>query len=139
MWTHEDSATTEIAPDRIWRAIRDLHTGKSSPDDADRFEIHGPFAVGTELSVTPQGQETFRSVITGLVVNELYQDETAMGDVTLRFRHTLDALATGGTRVTHRLEIDGPAAAEVGPELGPAITQDFPKALDALIAAAGRL
>jgi hypothetical protein len=30
----------------------------------------------------------------------------------------------------------GPAADQVGPELGPAITEDFPEALDALLARA---
>jgi hypothetical protein len=41
-----------------------------------------------------------------------------------------------GTKVTHSLEITGPAAEEVGPQLGPAITEDFPEAMDALLARA---
>jgi hypothetical protein len=59
--------------------------------------------------------------------------------VTLRFSHTLERLATGGTRVRHRLEISGAAADQVGPELGPAITADFPDAMEALIAHARAL
>jgi hypothetical protein len=59
-----------------------------------------------------------------------------MGGVTLRFSHTLQLLEGGGTRVIHRLEVSGPAADQVGPELGPAITKDFPEAMDALLARA---
>jgi hypothetical protein len=42
----------------------------------------------------------------------------------------------GRDRVIHRLEVSGPAADQVGPELGPAITKDFPEAMDALLARA---
>ncbi len=55
--------------------------------------------------------------------------------LTLLFGHTLEALASG-TRVTHRLEIHGPDADQVGPELRPQISGDFPVAMDELLAAA---
>jgi len=73
-------------------------------------------------------------VITAITERELYADETDLGDVILRFSHTLTRLADGGTRITHRLEITGPKAYELGPELGPAITADFPEAMQALLA-----
>jgi hypothetical protein len=38
--------------------------------------------------------------------------------------------------VTHRLEIDGPTADQVAPELGPQISEDFPVAMEDLFAAA---
>jgi hypothetical protein len=36
-------------------------------------------------------------------------------------------------RVTYRTEISGPNADEMGPQVGPAITGDFPETIDALI------
>jgi hypothetical protein len=75
-------------------------------------------------------------VIVEATENRVYADQTDMGEVTLRFSHTLQPLAGGGTRVTHRLEITGPAGDQIGPELGPAITEDFPEAMDALLARA---
>ncbi len=104
-------------------------------EHSDRFELHGPFAVGAEVSVTPQGQDMMRSVIVELDEGRSYADSTRFGDLTLLFRHTLDALPTG-TRVTHRLEIHGPDADDAGPELGPKISGDFPITLDELLAAA---
>jgi hypothetical protein len=83
----------------------------------------------------PNGQDPITSVIVEASENRVYADQTDMGEVTLRFSHTLEPLE-GGTRVTHRLEITGPAADQVGPELGPAIAEDFPEAMDALLARA---
>lgn len=133
MWTTEHTTDTDITPAAVWAALRDLHAGKVTSENADTFELHGPFEVGTELTVTPKGQDPFTSVITEIVENEVYADRTEFDGLTLLFRHTLHALPDGGTRVTHRLEIDGPAADEVGPELGPQISGDFPTAMAELL------
>jgi hypothetical protein len=84
----------------------------------------------------PNGQDPITSVIVQATENSVYADQTSMGEVTLRFSHTLEPLESGVTKVTHRLEITGPAADQVGPQLGPAITEDFPQAMDALLARA---
>ncbi len=96
--------------------------------------LQGPFQVGSQVTMKPKGQDPITSVIVEATENRVYADQTDMGEVTLRFSHTLQPLAGGGTRVIHRLEITGPAADEAGPELGPAITEDFPQAMDALLA-----
>jgi hypothetical protein len=138
MWTTEHSTETELGAPEIWQALSDLHHGVALDADSDRFELHGPFAVGTELTVTPQGQDSFRSVITELAENRVYADRTGFGGLVLTFRHTLAPLPDGGTRVTHQLVIDGSGADEAAPELGPQISADFPAAMDALLAAARR-
>ena len=136
MWTNEYTEETDQPAAAVWAALRALHEGRANAEGADRFDIHGPFAVGTELSVTPAGQDTFRSTIVELEPERRYADQTSYGDVTLRFAHTLRPLATGGTAVTHELQISGPGAAEAGPELGPQISADFPVAMAALLQSA---
>ncbi len=138
MWTTEYTAETTAAPSAVWGALHALHSGIALGPSSDRFELHGPFAVGTEISVTPQGQDTMRSVIVELVDDQVYADRTEFGGLALLFRHTLTALPGGGTRVTHRLEIDGDEADQVGPELGPQISGDFPTTMSELFAAAER-
>ena len=136
MWTTEHTAETTASPEAVWEAIEDQHSGKANSPTSDRFELHGPFAEGTEISVTPQGQDTFRSVIIELVEPGVYADRTQFGDLVLTFRHRLVPTATGGTTVTHELEIDGEGADQVAPELGPQISEDFPTAMADLFAAA---
>ncbi|KPC62884.1 SRPBCC family protein [Streptomyces chattanoogensis] len=134
MWTHTHPAETTAPPQAVWRVLRDLDNWARWDTSMERVALQGPFEVGSRVSMTPKGQEPIVSVITAVEEDRLYADETEFGGVTLRFSHTLTPLPEGGTRVVHRLEITGAGADEVGPELGPAITEDFPQAMDALLA-----
>ncbi|MGO4640908.1 polyketide cyclase [Mesorhizobium sp. 2RAF45] len=124
MWSNEYTAISSLPAAAVWNALKALHEGRLTYEGSDTFVLHGPFAKGTRVSVTPVGQDTFESTIVDLVDNFTYADETSFGDTKLLFRHTLVPVE-GGTQVTHRLEISGPSAAEVGPELGPQISGDF--------------
>jgi hypothetical protein len=136
MWTTEYTASTSAAPAAVWGALAALHSGTSLGPNSDGFELHGPFAVGTTLTVTPQGQEPLQSTIVELEADRVYADQTVYGELTLTFRHRLESTSDGGTRVTHTLEIAGEDADEVGPDLGPQISGDFPVAMSELLAAA---
>lgn len=136
MWTHEHTAEMATSPEAVWRVLRDLDQWATWDTSMEWVRLQGPFQVGSEVVMKPKGQDPITSVIVEATENQRYADQTDLGDVTLRFSHTLQPLASGGTRVTHRLEITGPAADQVGPELGPAITEDFPQAMDALLASA---
>ena len=56
MWTTEYTAGTNATASDVWSALRDLHSGTPLGPASDSFELHGPFAVGTTLTETPQGQ-----------------------------------------------------------------------------------
>jgi hypothetical protein len=136
MWTHEYTAETATGREAVWRVLRDLDQWASWDTSMEWVRLQGPFQAGSEVVMKPKGQDPITSVIVEASENQRYADQTNLGEVTLRFSHTLEPLAGGGTRVIHRLEITGPAADQVGPELGPAITEDFPEAMDALLAGA---
>lgn len=136
MWTTSYEQTTAAAPSEVWGALKRLHSGTPLGPDSDTFELHGPFAVGTTLTITPQGQDPMQSTIVALVPDTTYADRTVFGDLELTFRHDLALTADGGTTVTHTLVIDGPGSDEVGPELGPQISGDFPVAMAELLSAA---
>lgn len=138
MWTTTYTAETTAAPEQVWAALAALHAGTPLGPNSDSFELHGPFQAGTTLTITPQGQEPMTSTITELVPGEVYADQTVFGELTLTFRHRLIPLAAGGTRVSHTLDITGADADQVGPELGPQISGDFPDAMEELLAAAER-
>jgi hypothetical protein len=136
MWTHEYTAETATGREAVWRVLRDLDQWASWDTSMEWVRLQGPFQAGSEVVMKPKGQDPITSVIVEASENQRYADQTNLGEVTLRFSHTLEPLAGGGTRVIPRLEITGPAADQVGPELGPAITEDFPEAMDALLAGA---
>jgi uncharacterized protein YndB with AHSA1/START domain len=136
MWTHEHTAETATSPQAIWHVLADLDQWATWDTSMEWVRLQGPFQAGSQVTMKPKGQDPITSVILEASENQRYADQTDLGEVTLRFSHTLQPLQGGGTKVTHRLEITGPAADQVGPELGPAITEDFPEAMEALLARA---
>jgi uncharacterized protein YndB with AHSA1/START domain len=139
MWVHEHAAETAVPREKVWAALADIDSWTAWDTSMAEIKLDGPFAVGSTVSMTPIGQDPIRSTIVEIQDGTTYTDETEFGGVVLRFSHTLTELPDGITRITHRLEISGDEADTVGPEVGPMITADFPDAMDALIAYAGRL
>ena len=135
MWVHEHTQDTTVARDRIWSVLADIDHWTDWDTSMAEIRLDGPFAVGSTVVMTPAGQDPIRSTIVVIDEGTTYADETEFGGAVLRFSHTLTDLAEGGTRIVHRVEITG----EAGPEIGPMITEDFPQAMDNLIAAAGKL
>ena len=138
MWSTTCTGTTAAAPEAVWAALEAMLRGVPIGPDGDTFELHGPFAVGSSLTVTPRGQEPMTSVVAELVPGERYADRTTFGDLVLTFRHVLRPTAGGGAAVDHTVDIDGPGADALGPELGPQISADFPEAMSSPLAAAER-
>jgi uncharacterized protein YndB with AHSA1/START domain len=139
MWTHEHTAETVVSPEAVWRVLRDLDQWTTWDTSMEWVRLQGPFQAGSQVVMKPKGQDPITSVIVEATENRVYADQTDLGGVTLRFSHTLEPLAGGGTRVIHRLEVTGPAADQVGPELGLGITEDFPQAMEALLARAASM
>jgi hypothetical protein len=136
MWVHEYVGQTEASPEAVWAVLRDLDNWASWDTSMEWVRLQGPFGVGAQVVMKPIGQEAITSTIVAAAENSRYADETEFNGVRLRFSHDIAADVAGRTRVVHRLEITGPAAGEVGPQLGPAITEDFPQAMAALLARA---
>ena len=132
MWEYEHSTETNAAPDDVWRLWSDMAAWPQWNDGIEKMQIDGPFAVGTTFTMTPPGDEPIRMRLTEITPGELFTDEMDGGDFVVRTVHRLEPTAGGRTRIIYRTEICGPAAIQVGPQLGPAITADFPDVLAAL-------
>jgi hypothetical protein len=81
----------------------------------------------------PGEDEPVRMRLTEIVPGELFTDVMDGGEFVVRTDHRLEPVGEGRTRVVYRTEITGPAGDEVGAQLGPAITADFPDVLAALV------
>ena len=138
MWdcTHEGSTTASTGA--VWAALEAMLRGVPLAPEGDEYRLHGDLAPGSELTVTPRGQDPMTSVVSEVVPGERYADRTVFGDLVLTFRHDLRPTPDGGAVVAHTVEIDGPEADRVGPRPGPQISGDFPAAMGALLAAAER-
>ncbi|MFI6738907.1 SRPBCC family protein [Nonomuraea sp. NPDC050451] len=128
MYAYEHTMDTTAPAAAVWALYADVNGWTAWDTSLLQINLEGPFEVGTEGTMTPEGQDTVRFRIVELVTDELFTDETVVGELTLRFIHKLEETGTG-TRVTHRVEITGPGAEEIGPM----VTSDVPDAMSALI------
>jgi uncharacterized protein YndB with AHSA1/START domain len=136
MWQIEHSVETTAQPEDVWRVWKDVAGWPEWNGDIERIELVGPFAAGGRIVMTPFGDEPVDLLIAEAVEPERFVDEADLGDVVVRTDHRVERLDAGRARVTYRMEITGPAADTLGPELGPQISADFPQTLSALVARA---
>jgi hypothetical protein len=136
MWVFEHSVETSAAPEAIWRLWADVENWGTWNADIATIEIRGPFATGTEITMTPPGQDPVELRIAELTEQELFVDEAEIDGLLLRTIHRFDIIGPSRTRVVYRMEITGTAAGEIGPRIGPAVTADWPDTMAALARAA---
>ncbi|MGW0881889.1 polyketide cyclase [Streptomyces sp. NPDC002671] len=141
MWTYEHSLETDATPDAIWRLWADVENWGTWNADIRSIRFDGPFAAGAKIVMNPDGEEPVHLVVTETVPGELFVDEARFGGIVLRTMHRIDQGESGQdegtwTRVTYRMEITGEGAAEFGPQIGPAVTADWPETMAALVEAA---
>jgi hypothetical protein len=135
MWTYEHSIETAASATAIFRLYSDVSTWPEWDEGLTGVTLDGPFTTGSKGTITPQGQDALPFRLTLVAPDQGFTDETDLpgAGVTLRFVHILTPIENGQTRITHRVEIVGPAAEEVGPTLGPQVTADTPAAMAALV------
>jgi len=127
-WRCEHFLETRATPAAIWRFFADVPGWKRWNAGIETIEIRGPFAAGTEFRMKPPGQETLTSRLIEVRANEVFVDETRVGDLVVRVAHRIEPLGPGRTRVVYALEAEGPDAAEIGA----AASADFPDVLASL-------
>ena len=138
MWAAEHSVETGATPEAIWRQWADVDRWPEWNGDIERIELAGPFAAGSRIVMTPIGEEPIELRIAEAVEPELFVDEAELGEIVVRTTHRVERLDGERARVTYRMEITGPAADTLGPQLGPEISGDFPEVLAALAERAER-
>src|SRR5919199_2237042 len=136
MWTYGHSLETKAPAGAIFEILRDTGRWREWNAGVERIDLDGPFATGTSgvMAIPDQGSLPFRLAWVG--EGPGFEDETEVpgAEVVVRVRHSLEPLAAGGTRITYRATVEGPAASTVGPQIGPAVTADFPEVMVALVA-----
>jgi len=137
MWEYEHRLETTADPAALWRHWADMATWPQWNDGIESITVDGPFQVGTVFTMTPPGDEPIRMRLAEIEPGKSFTDEMDAGDFVVRTEHRLEPAAAGRTCIVYRTEITGTAAGQVGPELGPQITADFPEVVAALARRAG--
>ena len=128
MWSTEYQRDIKATPETIWRLFSDVAGWKSWNAGIELIELHGPFKTGTTFTMQPPGQDAFISTLIDVRPNELFIDETKLGDIRVVVEHRIEPIASNQVVVRYRITVEGPDAAEVGA----AVSADFPDVLSAL-------
>jgi uncharacterized membrane protein len=134
MWSHEQSAETNLPARPIWEAWADVERWPEWNGDIEQITINGPFATGSTIAMTPKGQDSVELRIAELTEGEEFIDEADLDGTVIRTLHRLEPLDGDRLRVVYRLQATGPAAED----LGPAISADFAETIAALLDYAAR-
>ncbi|MHB8396031.1 MAG: SRPBCC family protein [Thermoplasmataceae archaeon] len=134
MWSFEHSIETNATPKRIWALYSDV--GKWPLWDAgiSSITIDGPFSAGSTGTITPAGQDSLPYRLLAVDPEKGFSDQTELPghEAVIRFIHSIDVLQSGKTRITHRVEIDGNDADEVGSRIGSAFAKGVPETMCSL-------
>jgi hypothetical protein len=136
VWAVEHHVETSATVQAVWRLWADVERWLEWNAGVERIELRGPFALDSTILMTPPGDEPVKLRIAEAIEPELFIDEADGGDFVVRTTHRVEAVGSGRSRITYQMEITGPAAETVGPEIGPEISRDFPEVLAALAARA---
>jgi carbon monoxide dehydrogenase subunit G len=137
MWEYEHTIETTVASRALWEVWSDIEAWAQWSPGIAEIRVDGPFAAGTTFAMIPgPGEEPINMRLAEVVVGEQFTDVCDFGGAIVTTVHRLEPLDDGGTRVTYRTEITGSEADELGPQIGPAITADFPDVVAALVARA---
>ncbi|WP_326565923.1 SRPBCC family protein [Amycolatopsis rhabdoformis] len=124
-YEYEHTETTTAPASAVWPLWTDTARWPEWDIGLHEVELSGPFRPGTSGTMTMPDRPPIPFTLTAVEEGRAFTDETRLPDATLVFEHRLDETA-GGTRITYRVTVDGPA------ELGPAVTEDTADAMRAL-------
>lgn len=138
MWMAEHSIETDAPPEAIWRLWADVPGWPEWNADLLRAKLVGSFVAGSRIRMTSRDGDSVDLRIADANPPERFVDEADLGGVLVRTTHHIERIDARRIRVVYRMEISGPEADTLGPQLGPEITSDFHETLAALVELAER-
>lgn len=125
---YEHSVRTTASPADVWALWSDVGSWHCWDPAVERVALEGHFAEGAAGTMTLSGGVEAPFVLDIVEPRARYLDRLMIGDLVIRIDHVVEAV-DGGSEVTVRTHVDGEGAQSIGP----LVTGDTSKALDALV------
>src|SRR5215831_16174989 len=134
MWTKEYRGESSASADALFAILADVASWPEWNAGVERVELNGAFAAGTTATMVLPDQTALPFRLSWVEVGRGFEDETEVPGALVRVMHLLEPLDGGHTGISYRCTVEGPD--EVGTEIGPAVSADFPDVIAALTARA---
>lgn len=131
MWTYEYEHITTASAQRIFNLWSDVANWPTWNADVVQSQLHGEFAQGGQIEMTTQ-DGIVQLHLVDVRQNERFVDEAEVEGLVIRTTHRLQATNDGRTRIIYHMEITGTNAEQLGHQIGPAISADYPQTIAAL-------
>jgi hypothetical protein len=128
---YEHTVTTTASPAQVWALWSDVGSWHCWDPSVQQVALEGHFSQGAAGTVVLNGGIEAPIVIEIVEPCSRYLDRLSIGDLTVRVDHQVKETAEG-SEITVRTALAGPGAAD----LGPTVTADTPRGLEALVALA---
>jgi hypothetical protein len=131
-WQCEHSADSDASPEAIWRRYVDVENWNEwSQKGVEESLIDGEFEVGTKgVSKAPNLPKT-RFELVAVEPERRFVSKGKLPGGTLLFEHLIEP-TDGGSRITHRVSLDGPLAFLWTPVVGRIIEREMPEGVERL-------
>ena len=129
MWRNEHTTETDAPPEAVWDIWTDVSDGWPRFLTMDWARLEGDFAIGTEGRIKHHRGPQTNFKIVALEPGHFYATEAKMPGAHLRFEHTVENTASGGTRMTERQAIDGALTRLYGLVFGRQMIRELPDSL----------
>lgn len=125
---YERTVSTTATPTDVWALWSDVGSWHCWDPAVERVALEGHFAEGAAGTMSLVGGVEAPFVLEIVEPGTRFLDRLTIGDLVIRIDHQVSA-TDGGSDVLVRTTVEGPGAADVGPM----VTGDTPKALEALV------
>lgn len=125
---YEHTVNTTASPTDIWALWSDVGSWHCWDPAVERVALEGHFAEGAAGTMTLSGGVEAPFVLEIVEPRARYLDKLIIGDLVIRVDHQVTA-TEGGSHVLVRTTVEGDGATSIGP----LVTGDTSKALDALV------
>jgi len=133
MWDFEHSVEAPVSRTRVWALWIDIERWPSWNPGVVRAELHGPAAEGATGTVRAAGGPASKLTVLEVEPERRLVTEATERLMRLRFDHELDDGADGQVRITHRVQMTGPATLLMRRTIGPRLERSIPVALANLV------
>jgi polyketide cyclase/dehydrase/lipid transport protein len=131
-WKMEHSADSRARPEAVWKRYVDVDNWSEwSQKGVEQSHLDGEFEVGAEgMSKAPYLPKGKFELI-AVEPEQRFASKSKLPGGTLVFEHVLEP-TDGGTRITHRVTLDGPLTFLWSPLIGHIIKRGMPEGVERL-------
>jgi hypothetical protein len=137
-WETTSKLEADVAPTAVWeRAYADVEAWPEWNAEIKRARLDGPLTLGARAKIVFGTGLRLRFIVVEFEEGRLFTDGSRLPGARMGHRHLVEPTASGGSRLTNTIYIEGPLASIWSRIMGPRAAKSLPDAQRAIVELAG--